>query len=78
MADEDKPVYDWEKLREELNKDSSTRLESVVARVPREWEATPQVLSATTPGIYPVRESALSNTGTPKSKYYKTSWEEKK
>lgn len=78
MSNEDKPAYDWEKLREEINKNSPTRMESMVVRVPREWEATPQVLSSISSGIYPIRESSFSNTDNPKSKYYKTSQENKK
>lgn len=38
MVDEDKLVYDWEKLCEELNKDFLIRLKIVVVYVLREWE----------------------------------------
>lgn len=49
------PKYDWEDLRESIKRSGCVRNVTLTARMPMEHEVISQVMSGTSPGIYPVR-----------------------
>lgn len=59
-----RPLYDWDQLRETIRKSGGIRNVSMMARMPQEHEVISQVMSGTSPGIYPVRELSLKRIKT--------------
>lgn len=69
----DFPSDAWEKLREEVQKHAGVRNKTMIARLPGPYESMSTIMSGTSAGIYPVRDSNYLQAANGESRYYQNS-----